>query len=148
MVKHPAPSKKILGTLESPMMKYIMIGILVILLAFALAYVFNIQKMVADSESFSNSDTPSFQVVYIYSDSCGYCTKFTPTFNQFAAVQQSNTKLRVLSYERSDPEAAQYMKNVNAFPTVLVLDNVGNLVTSQTGNMSFAALQAFVTSAT
>lgn len=129
---------------DSPVMRYVLIVALIVLLGFAILYIVNIQK--ASKETFDNSSagSGSFQVVYIYSNSCGYCTKFTPTFNSYATTAPAN--VTVNSYERSMPAAAQYMTYVSAFPTVLVLDKNGKLINSQTGNVSLSDLQSFVSS--
>jgi hypothetical protein len=144
-------------TTSSNMMRYAMVVALVVLAGFAIMYIYNIQR--ASKEAFDNNVSASgasasssgsnkmYQVVYIYSNSCGYCTQFTPTFNSFAKQHMADANLQVLSYEKSMPDAAPYMGYVSAFPTVLVLSK-GNLLNSQTGNASLSALQAFVSSST
>ncbi len=133
---------------SSNLMRYAMVFALIVLAGFAIMYIYNIQR--ASKEAFDNNDSATqktYQVVYIYSNSCGYCTQFTPTFNSFAKQHLSDTNLQILSFEKSMPDAAPYMGYVSAFPTVLVLSK-GKLLDSKTGNSSLSALQAFVTSST
>ena len=129
---------------DTAIMRYVLIVALAVLLGFAVMYIINIQK--AAKETFEDVQA-KYKVVYIYSTSCGYCTKFTPTFNAFAQTMQANKSVQVLSYEKSMPEASPYLGYVTAFPTVLVM-NGASLVNSQTGNVSLSALQSFVTTST
>lgn len=124
---------------SNAIMRYVLIAALVVLLGFAIMYIVNIQK--ASKEAFNNN----FQVVYIYSDSCGYCTKFTPTFNTYA--QSAPTGVQISAFEKTMPGAGPYMSYVSAFPTVLVLNN-GKLVNSKSGNMSLADLSSYVSAST
>ena len=126
---------------DSPIMRYVLIVALVVLLGFAIVYIVNIQK--AAKETFEGGN--NYSVVYIFSDSCGYCTKFTPTFAAFKQGAPSN--LTVVSYEKSMPAAVPFMSYVSAFPTVLIMNN-GTMVDSKSGNMDLVTLQSFVASST
>ena len=131
---------------SSNLMKYALVVALLVIAGFAVMYIYNIQR--ASKEAFSDTaNAKTFQVVYIYSNSCGYCTQFTPTFNSFAKQHMANANLQILSFEKSMPDAAPYLGYVSAFPTVLIMSK-GNLLNSQTGNASLSTLQAFVSSTT
>jgi thioredoxin-related protein len=139
MKKSPVPVEKI--TIDNSFMRYILIAALVVLLGFSVLYIFNIQK--TTKEAFEN--VGKYQVVYIYSNTCGHCTRFTPTFNTYATSVTADN-VTTASFEKSMPSAEPYMGYVSAFPTVLVLDAQGKLINSKMGNMSLAELQGFVSS--
>ena len=143
-----APRSLSMNSLQLPqssnLMKYALVVVLLVIAGFAIMYIYNIQR--ASKEAFSD-DSKTFQVVYIYSNSCGYCTQFTPTFNNFAKQHLADANLQILSFEKSMPDAAPYLGYVSAFPTVLIMSK-GNLLNSQTGNASLSALQTFVSSTT
>ena len=131
---------------KSNVFKYMMIGALVLLLFFSAAYIYNIQSAITSKELFSNSD-PQYTVVYIYSTSCGYCTKFAPVFQAYTK-SISGTNISTVSYEKSVPEAASYMPYVTAFPTILIFDANNKMIGSNTGSLTIDALTTFVTSKT
>jgi thiol-disulfide isomerase/thioredoxin len=137
--------KKIMPTINttstSPVMKYVMITLLVVLLAFAVAYIYNIQKQaMKQKENFEND---KYKVVFVHSKSCGHCTSFAPTFARLTSEMAGNSKYELISVERAD--AGEYMKDVSAFPTVLVYSPSG-AVKVQTGNVPLDALRDFVAS--
>jgi thiol-disulfide isomerase/thioredoxin len=140
MVKSGKKMQFVSHATSNPMLKYVMIGLLAVLLIFAAIYIINVQKQ---AEHF---DGGVYKVVYIYSNSCGHCKSFSPTFSAYAASQVSNTKLKVLSYEKDDAHAKEYLATVTAFPTVLIVDPSGTVVKTQTGNVSIEVLKTFVNS--
>ena len=119
------PKINIVQKSDSPVMKFVMIALLVILLAFAIVYIYNIQKF--EKENFDN-DGKKFQVVYVFSNSCGHCTRFSPTFDLFTKQFGDDSRFGVQKFEVSTPGAQPYKKDVDAFPTVLVYDAQGQKV--------------------
>lgn len=142
------------------MMRYVLIVALVALLGFSIIYIYNVQK--ASKEAFVNQENGGsvYQVVYIYSNSCGYCTKFTPIFNEFASTAQSDTNLNIAMYEQSMAQAQQYLDYVVGpkcqtetvtqcgFPTVLIMNQKNELITKSVGSISLDNLKLFVKNAT
>lgn len=139
---------------DNVMVKYILVAALAALLGFSIFYMYNVHM--AGKEAFSdgadgsegNSSAAAFRVVYIYSNSCGHCTQFTPTFNTFAQMESTNPKIQVVSFEKSMPAAEPYMSYVSAFPTILIFSKDNKLVNSKTGNLPLSTLQEFVSSST
>jgi len=118
-----------------------MIALLVLLLSFAISYALSLSH--ASKEMFQSSET--FNVVYIYSNSCGYCTRFSPVYDQF--MQTSIPNVNSMKFEKAEPGASQYMPYISAFPTILIFDGgKSNLVASKTGAMTLDQLNEFVKS--
>ncbi|MBQ8635713.1 thioredoxin fold domain-containing protein [bacterium] len=62
-------------------------------------------------------------VVFFYTDWCGYCQKFAPTFHK-VATSKAIKKAFAIAYVNCDaPENSKYMQeyNVQGFPTVYVV---------------------------
>ena len=124
----------------SNILNYVLVIVLIALIIYTIMYIYNIHKHT--TESFSNMDEtasnskPKLHVIYIYSDSCGFCRKFTPEFNTFNEEVKSNAidKLETISkYSIDDPSVDMYRSSVKAFPTVLVVDNKGKIKESFIG---------------
>lgn len=142
VIKTPAAA----AASASPIMKYVLVAALAALLGFSIFYMINVQK--AAKETFEEAEGSNvYQVVYIYSNSCGHCNQFTPTYNTFSQIESNNAKLQITSFEKSMPAAVPFMGYVSAFPTILIMNN-GKLVNSKTGNMPLSSLQEFVSSST
>ena len=125
--------------------KIILVCVLLILIGFAVVYIFNITKLSKAMESYQNG-AASYQVVYVYSSQCPHCTEFAPTFDQLTNTQQSQDNIQFLKYEYRDADAQKHMKYVDGFPTVLFyssadVDDVYAFQGKSTGNQSINALQ-------
>jgi hypothetical protein len=89
---------------------------LVATLALALAYQFMVRPALsARTERFQGAER---KLVYVYMNGCGWCQRFTPVWDSFAAKHGSVPGLRLLKVESSDPEAGAY--RVEGYPTVLL----------------------------
>jgi thiol-disulfide isomerase/thioredoxin len=138
--------KKVAKSVPAPAaahMPWFLIAALVILLAFAIYYVYKIQKQ---AETYVDG---TYQVIYIYSSTCPYCIKFSPVFSQWSASQATNQAVTATSLDRSDPLAAQYIKqfDVTAYPTVLVLKPCGSLAQKSVGAQDIDQFSRFVNTA-
>ena len=58
-------------------------------------------------------------LIYIYSESCGWCDRFNPVWNDFS--ERYSGPLRVMKIEAKQPEAKSY--NVTGYPTVIIMQN-------------------------
>ena len=126
--------------------KIILVCILLILIGFAVVYIFNITKLSKAMEKYQNG-AASYQVVYVYSSQCPHCTQFAPTFDQLANAQQSQENVQFLKYEYRDADAQKHMKYVDGFPTVLFYSSADSddayvFKGKSTGNQPIGALQA------
>ena len=124
----------------SNILNYVLVIVLLALIVYTIMYIYNIHKHT--TESFSQIDDaaanskPKLHVIYIYSDSCGFCRKFTPEFNNFNEEVKSSgiDKIDTVSkYSIDDPSVDMYRSSVKAFPTVLVVDNKGKIKESFIG---------------
>ena len=122
------------------------LAMMILVLSITTAFIFKIG--VKQREHFNSSN--SFTVVYVYSDSCGYCTKFKPVYEAYTKQQEANpiSQISVKSYEKSAPGAEDYMSYVSAFPTILIFDSNKSMISSKTGYMSLGDLSEYVKGAT
>lgn len=70
----------------------------------------------AVSDNFAAS---SRDIVYVYSNTCGWCERFNPVWKDFE--DRYSGSLNVLKVEAREPQAKQYQ--VSGYPTVMVVDN-------------------------
>jgi len=124
--------------------KIILVCVLLILIGFAVVYIFNITKLSKAMEKYQNG-AASYQVVYVYSSQCPHCTQFAPTFDQLSNSQQSDN-VQFLKYEYRDADAQKHMKYVDGFPTVLFYSSADSddayvFKGKSTGNQPIGALQ-------
>lgn len=63
-------------------------------------------------------------IVFFYTDWCGFCQKFVPTFHQVTKDKKIKKNFAIAYVNCEVPENRAYMEeyNVNAFPTVFVVD--------------------------
>jgi thiol-disulfide isomerase/thioredoxin len=123
-------------------LNYTLIIILILLILYTITYIYSIHKHT--TETFENvysaggDSGKGFHVIYIYSDSCGYCKKFNPEFTAFNEKLNA-APLNVKSaskYVYDDPNVLRFGKSIKAFPTVLVVDDSGNVKESFVGYRS------------
>jgi len=72
-----------------------------------------------------NEEAPSVQIVYVYSNGCSYCTKFTPKFKDVVPMfveLRPKSNIVVDKVEVGDA-SENIMQMVTSFPTVLVFLN-------------------------
>lgn len=133
--------KKVIAQ-NSPMMKYILIATLIILLGFAIAYIYNIHET---NEKFESK----YNVVYIYSQTCPYCTKFQPVFDKWVEENKDTINVQAAHYEKSSKEGAMYAEkySISGFPIVIVEKPDGSLADKQIGYVDFDSFIQFVKSA-
>ena len=126
----------------NPFVKYLLIGALVLLVAFTIVYVYNIHQMSNKLEKFTDTTNKrKLEVIYIYKESCFHCKEFSKTWSEVSAKINNNPKLNqdftivIDSWEISNPKIpVQYSSEVDAFPTVLVIVD-GTTVSKITGNL-------------
>jgi thiol-disulfide isomerase/thioredoxin len=153
VAKAPAFKK---GT--SDVVRYMLIGALVLLVAFTLVYVYNIHTMSSKLEKFTNSGVvkPHLKIVYLKMDGCGHCREFSVTFQSIRQsliangdINQKYT-LDIQELESKDAAAQQYINDSSAdikgFPTVLVYVD-GKYKRKIVGNNSEAEVLTAITDA-
>jgi thiol-disulfide isomerase/thioredoxin len=137
--KRSCTSKKSMDTIGN-ILNYVMVLILLALIVYTIMYIYNIHKHT--TETFSQIDDSNkmkdgkLHVIYIYSDSCGFCKKFTPEFNNFNEQVKSSSLQNIGSvskYSIEDPSVDMYKSSIQAFPTVLIVDNKGKIKESFIG---------------
>lgn len=123
--------------------KYVLVSIMVALLVFAIVYIVRVSQ---GKEKFTEQSTK--RVVYIYSDQCGHCTRFTKnTWNEFESrVAPTIPNTEIFKYEKSSVEAQPYLKFVSGYPTVLMFEGVNPQPHTQVGNTDLDTLVKFVNS--
>jgi len=106
--------------------RYVLIVALVVLLAFTMVYIYNIHKMAVKLEKFTEIPKTKLTVVYIYSNSCGHCTKFSPIYDKVkqmdftADARFANVEVLMEPKIEKDEADPSYMEYIDAFPTVLI----------------------------
>ena len=70
----------------------------------------------AVEERFANSEHAG-GIVYVYSETCGWCDRFNPIWKDFA--DRYAGPLRLVKVEAKDPTASRY--DVSGYPTVLAV---------------------------
>lgn len=88
-------------------------------------------------EAFTDSSNKS--MVYIYSDSCGWCERFNPTWKDFE--DRYAGPLTIKKVEASDPEASAY--NVSGYPTVLIAADDGTTMATFDSDRTVESLIKF-----
>jgi thiol-disulfide isomerase/thioredoxin len=80
------------------------------------------KSMIPARENFVQDETPKFNVILIYSDTCGHCIKFKPTFDEVSASSEfdANVTFKKVAVDN----AGDYAQYVNSgIPAVLVERN-------------------------
>ena len=114
----------------------ILIIALAALVFFVVYYIINIMKT---TEKFSTA-----KIVYVYSNSCGFCRTFTPTVDMFTEhARKSHPNIEVSKMEASAIAAnaelsAKY--TVDAYPTILMFDESGKKVKQIVGKRDLDTL--------
>jgi thiol-disulfide isomerase/thioredoxin len=126
-------------------LNYTLIIILVLLIVYTITYIYSIHKHTTETfqnipggASESGGNSKGFHIIYIYSDTCGFCKKFNPEYDSFRE-KLKNHPLNVKSttkYSYNDPNVARFSGNVKAFPAVLMVDDDGNVIESFVGYRS------------
>ena len=144
---------------------WILIIALVALLVFTIVYVINIHKMATRMEGFiddiavaestvtppvkaaaASASVSGYKLVYMYSKTCPHCVEFTPTFDEFTRQLSTHSlagKVSVEKIERSDANAAAYLKMVEGFPSVLLIKD-NELKEMMVGKTDLATIKTFV----
>jgi thiol-disulfide isomerase/thioredoxin len=82
-------------------------------------------------------------ITYYYLPTCGWCTKFTPTWDKFAEEAKAkglNVRVKKVNGSEASEEVNKY--NINGFPHVQLVK--GNKVVPFRGERTVEALMAFV----
>lgn len=124
-------------------MKYVLIGTLIVLLGFAIAYIYNIQHQ--QNEKFESK----YNVVYLYSETCPYCVKFTPVFDEWASQNANSISVQSSKFAKGTAEGAMYVQKyqISGFPTVIIEKPDGSLADKQIGYVDLNSFTQFVKSA-
>ena len=116
-----SPKKYIPKTIKgsAPFMKYLMMGLLVVILVFTGIYIVNINKAITKQEGYVNAESSDdYKVVFISSNTCPYCTKFTPVFE---SVSKAMPNVTFKKLNNSSPEAAKYLGHISGVPHSFVI---------------------------
>lgn len=141
--KMMAPSK------TEPHIKVVMIILLIFILGFTIYYVYDINKSITTQESFLDSSSPvtqeemqpKYKIILVYSNSCGYCSRFMPIFNE---VTQSMNNIVVEKHLTGSPGSQQYMQHIQGVPfTIIEKNNV--IISKKAGFMSNDELKLWLT---
>jgi thioredoxin 2 len=82
------------------------------------------------------------KLVYVYSDSCGYCTSFAPTFEK-VVTDFPEWKVERLDVNKDDELAKAESLGATATPTVFVIRN-GQVVDKLEGDVSEKVFRRFL----
>lgn len=132
--------------------KYFIITVLVVLIAFTVVYLYNIHKMskkmelfsdVVGAEAMSTKSEGAPEVVFLHMTGCGHCVKFAPTWDKVAASKDWDNKVKFSKFEKSDEGAKPFLDKIDGFPTVLFVVN-GEVVDMSVGNSDEASLTTFI----
>lgn len=133
---------------NEPHIKVIMILLLVFILGFTIYYVYDINKSISTQESFIDTDvktsdefSPKYKVVLIYSNSCGYCSRFMPIFNE---VTSSMINIKVEKHVTGSPESQKYMKHVQGVPFTVIEKNDA-IISKKAGFMNAQEFKSWLT---
>jgi thiol-disulfide isomerase/thioredoxin len=123
------------------MINYILVISLVLLLAYAFIYIVKITQ--ASKEAFDNNGSiPSFKVLYVYSNACGYCRAFHPTYEKFSSMiaeEYPNIELTKKEISEIDPVEATKL-DISAFPTIVVFDSANKEIARIVGKRDLLPL--------
>ena len=64
------------------------------------------------------------ELIYFYWDKCGHCKQFNPEWEKFEKTYNGPVKLNKKEMNEAGPELKKY--NVNAFPTIIIIDETGD----------------------
>lgn len=130
---------------SAPFMKYLMMGLLVVILVFTGIYIVNINKAITKQEGYVNAESSDdYKVIFISSNTCPYCTKFTPVFDSVSKTMPNITFKKIIN---SSPEAAKYLGHISGVPHSFVIrGNVFDpiIVNQASGYMDSAAFSNWV----
>ena len=73
----------------------------------------------SNSQHSNTSDSSKKELVYLYSDRCGWCDRFNPIWNDFS--DRYSGTLGIKKIESQNPESKKY--DVAGYPTVLLMVN-------------------------
>lgn len=82
------------------------------------------------------------RVVYVYSDSCGYCTEFGPTFERVVKAYPPEMIQRLDIHKQKELDEASRL-GAEATPTVFVVEK-GKVVNKLEGAVPENALRSFL----
>lgn len=116
----------------------ILVCVCLLVIGALLCFIVHSQKKKSKKEDFH---TLNKKIVYVYSESCPHCQRFSNTFEK---LKESTPNVEFESYERSDPQAARFLNHINGFPTVLSVDNDNMIINKLVGNVPLHVLQEFV----
>lgn len=71
--------------------------------------------------AWSASSTPELKIVYVYSDSCGYCTSFGPTFEKVMQEYPTNIIDRLDINKKQELDEALSL-GAEATPTIFIVE--------------------------
>ena len=71
--------------------------------------------------AWSVSSTPELKIVYVYSDSCGYCTSFEPTFEKVMQEYPTNIIDRLDINKKEELDEALSL-GAEATPTIFIVE--------------------------
>ena len=87
-----------------------------------------ISKQYDKGQSFAKAKaTKKPMVVFFYTDWCGFCQRFVPTYHKFSKDKEVKKNFAIAYVNCENQENSKIMQEyqINAFPTVFVIDKEG-----------------------
>tara|TARA_B100000424_G_scaffold271494_1_gene274469 strand:- start:1142 stop:1525 length:384 start_codon:yes stop_codon:yes gene_type:complete len=103
-------------------------------IVFAFYYFFFLRNTI---EKFSNPQ----KCTYYYWNKCGYCKQFDPEWDKFQKSYNGSVILSKKEMSEAGPELKKY--NINAFPTIIIVDDTGDFKQYEGPRTSSGLLQYF-----
>ena len=134
--------RKVVPPKSNSMMRYVLIFALVLLLGFAVMYVYNIQK--ATKEKFESQS--KFTVTYIYKEGCPWCVKMSPVWDSWVSNNKDKYIAKKLEASKAQSEINKY--NITGYPIVIIENDKGNLISKKIGYSDYRDFDTFVANLT
>jgi thiol-disulfide isomerase/thioredoxin len=107
---------------------------------FVLCSLISIYYIFFRNTSFIDNFGNPVSCTYYYMDNCGYCKKFTPEWDKFVKNYKGNIKFKKINMQNAETDIEKY--NIKGFPTVLIMDEEGE-VKEYDGDRTSAGLEKY-----
>ena len=119
---------------------------LVAILVLTLGYQFMVKPSLRTgvSELFLGTSDAKFSLVYVYMNGCGWCARFSPTWDAFTVKYQgslSSSGVTLIKVESTTTGAVAY--KVTGYPAVMLVDGKGKQIRHE-GDRTEAGLLKFL----
>ncbi|AWX58717.1 thioredoxin [Brevibacillus brevis] len=103
---------------------------------------FGVVMLAVGISAWGTASAHEVRVVYVYSDSCGYCTEFGPTFERAVKAYPPEMIQRLDIHKQKELDEASRL-GAEATPTVFVVEK-GKVVDKLEGAVSENTLRSFL----